>query len=129
MACVMFRISCLAVEALENGALRLRDGSNYRMGRVEIYIKLNNTWGTVCDDGWDDHNALVVCKQLGFGDKATVVHISSSLSGAIPIWLDNVDCSGNEDKLIDCRHSGVGKHNCDHGQDAAVICRGNLPSM
>ena len=100
------------------------------MGRVEVYITPNNTWGTVCDDDWDDSDALVVCKQLGFGDNATAVKaFSPSASTSVPVWLDNVDCNGQEDRLIDCRHNGVGGHNCNHNKDAAVVCGGNFPSM
>ena len=39
--------------------------------------------------------------------------------------LDDVSCTGNETKLVDCSHRGVGNHNCRLGIDeAAVVCTG-----
>ena len=40
------------------------DGSNAYEGRLEICI--NFVWGTVCDDSFDDSDARVACRQLGY---------------------------------------------------------------
>jgi LPXTG-motif cell wall-anchored protein len=36
--------------------------------------------------------------------------------------MDNVACTGNESRLVDCPFAGFGNHNCNHLEDAGVIC-------
>ena len=52
------------------GDVRLagRSSSSTR-GRVELCH--NNQWGTICDDGWDNSDAEVICKQLKYSSYGT----------------------------------------------------------
>ena len=95
-------------------------GSSYNEGRVEVYY--NGTWGTICGDGWDLNDARAVCRQLGFQDAERSYTLSYVGLGIGQIWLNDVQCRGDESSLFSCRHAGVGIHNCRHREDAGVRC-------
>ena len=88
-------------------------------------VNYNGEWGTVCDNGWDDTDADVVCRQLGFGSSGTANGSASFGQGSGPILLDSVTCSGSETILAGCAHFGVGiTRSCSHSDDAGVRCSG-----
>lgn len=47
-------------------------------------------------------------------------------SGNGSIILDNVVCNGTEENLLSCMHNPVFDTNCDHTEDAAVVCGSKL---
>lgn len=130
-----------------NGDIRLVGGANMNEGRLELYV--NGTWGTVCDDMFNIIEAIIVCRQLGFNTSSKyrnlhscilvigccagytvldAVRFSASMFGAGTgqIWLDDLNCIGDETRLIDCIHPPLGVHNCGHTEDAGVRC---IPSV
>ena len=52
-----------------------------------------------------------------------------NVNETVPIWLDNVDCTGSETSVRQCGHSGWGVHNNTHDDDVSISCYFNRVSQ
>merc|ERR1712142_656753 len=76
----------------------------------------------VCDDDWDDTDASVVCKELGFSEGGYAT--KESHFGRVDLerqsgW-DQVRCGGYESSLTECRHES--HDDCGNSEGAGVVC-------
>ena len=123
-----------------NSDIRLISSSYRSFGRVEFCR--NNQWGTICDDGWDNSDARVVCRQLGFDSRLCCrliinlfyVFIASLYSssccanygqGSVPIRIRNVGCSSSYSSFSSCSYT-ANSAGCTISEVAGVNCYGKL---
>ena len=111
--------------SLKDGDVRLfHPNSTTYEGRLEIFHR--GKWGSVCDDRFGMEEADVVCRQLNFTLGAQYVYGNAHYGQSSgPIYLDDVNCVGNETALIDCKHNGWQGHDCRHYEDVGVVCLTN----
>ena len=108
-------------DAVES-SLRLAD-ETAASGRLEMFV--GGEWTTVCANSWTRLNTEVACRELGFPDAVSWNTVDEHV-----YWprrrtgLGNVTCSGNESRLVDCRHDPffVVEPNCDHRRDVFLRC-------
>ena len=114
-------------------------------GRVEVCF--NGIWGTICSINWDDQDASVACKQLGYSAEG-VTQISKCICafftcckyltltigalsiGSYPDHVSNVhiidiSCAGTESSVFDCPHTAaIPSQSCPNNADAYIQCNG-----
>ena len=102
-------------------------GSSEKEGYVEV-LSSNGQWGGVCDDEFDINDADVICRMLGHPSAIAALASSSAddLYGTAPsgknFVLYQLECSGNETSIFDCKHPGEWIHNCKANEIAGVQC-------
>ena len=99
-------------------------GGNSKQGRVAIFT--NGDWGTICEQGFGEYEAAVVCRQLGYHGPNPKIHNGIYFGGGIgPVHMQNLKCRRNANHIDDqCEwkipNSGS---NCDsHQRDVGVTC-------
>ena len=90
-----------------------------------VEVRYKGHWGTICSNGWDDKDASVVCREMGYATGFATSNNTQGV-GTRPVWLEGVDCQGTEKGIMDCQHSGWAEKSmfalCDHSNDAGALC-------
>ena len=58
---------------------------------------------------------------MGYTEASSVPGKSSAISQSDLIWMNNVQCNGNENTIFSCVH-GLRNQSCIGGYKAAVVC-------
>ena len=90
-------------------------------GRVEV--QYSGTWGTICGHGWDLRDAEVVCRQLGYNGALSAPVLVEFVERKGPVWLNWMQCEGNETSVSLCSHAGWGEVPYCWYYHAGVVCR------
>ena len=125
------------------GSVRLSGGSHPYEGFVEVCV--DGVWTLVADNGWDNTDARVVCRQLKaygtsgqtYTSRFPYINHYLLLAGEAmksPTYTrpnratrySNVYCHGNEEMLEDCRHHTIELNEGKKYDEpvAAVDCKG-----
>ena len=83
-------------------------------------LNVGGLWHGICDDLWGIEEAEVACRQLGFLGVGGVggsgvgggVTREGTFGDVSSFALDDVRCTGDEARLIDCQHKPVMTSNC-----------------
>ncbi|XP_066515941.1 antigen WC1.1-like isoform X2 [Hoplias malabaricus] len=115
-------VNCSSREQLSItcSAVRLVGSGGACAGRLEVFH--SGSWGTVCGDLWDIKDAQVVCRQLQCGEALSAPVPARFGPGTGPIWLNEVQCEGNETSLWNCRYQLSEGGECGHEEDVGVVC-------
>ena len=104
----------------------LSNSQAFQLGVVQVY--LNGLWGSVCDDSWSSTDSRVVCSQLNLSyplsymDLPFLRGLEQESPPDTPIWLDEVECLGDEKQLVECPSLPLGAHDCTHSEDVNLMC-------
>ena len=97
--------------------VKVKDGRYY--GDVEVVRY--GLFGSMCDAGWNDTDATVLCRSMGY---VSGYATNGTDTGADPMILTDVDCTGNETNIGQCKYPPlIDGHVCNNRSTrAATLC-------
>ena len=124
MTCIEDSIRLQNPNALTPNSLPAYDLIKDQVSRGIVELCVASTFGSICEDGWGDMDASVVCRQLGFSPYGAIALASNTLgrTTSSSVRDGTYNCVGSEDKLNNCSYQQA--TTCNGFIGAGVVCQG-----
>ncbi|XP_054761428.2 deleted in malignant brain tumors 1 protein-like [Lytechinus pictus] len=93
--CILTRIAFC-----QQADVRLQNGLTPKEGRVEV--RINGTWGTLCDDSFDVNDAHVICRSMGLTGALGMTSLSEFGPSSLKVHPVDLQCTGEESNFSEC---------------------------
>lgn len=104
--------------------MRLQEHSQPCTGRLEVFY--NGTWGGVCQS-LNAASLRVLCEHLNCGSQGQLLARPRSSSTIETVWLKSIQCRDKHDRsLWQCPSAPWRRHSCLRGEEAWLVCAGEL---
>ena len=120
VTCIEDSIRLQNPNALTSSSLPAYDLIKDQVSRGIVELCVADKFGSICDNGWGDMDASVVCRQLGFSPNGAIA-LPGYIFGGSASRDSEYSCVGSEDKLASCPYQPAANTSCGR---AGVVCQG-----
>ncbi|WAQ95383.1 NETR-like protein [Mya arenaria] len=111
----------------QHSRVRLVDGPYPTKGRVEVFNQ--GKWGPVCRSGINSYEGDVICRSAGFIYSNGEVNVHGRYSNETfqNFTVTNLDCTGQEEGITECKSDEWMTGHCPPNGALEVNCRPHTP--
>ncbi|XP_062577315.1 deleted in malignant brain tumors 1 protein-like [Saccostrea cucullata] len=89
-------------------------------------VLIHGSWIGLCKDKWDDREAKVICRSLGYVGYGGLLYSMQDRNSYNELYVKDFRCIGSEQSLAECSFGVIGSDICSINGEVGVRCHNDV---